>query len=94
MLNRKLSEYPIPVRLLLLAGCVLLGGLLEFLELGHATGNPQVSCTFGPVAGFMSKSVIVFFVRPLVGNWNNMVDLQLTVVKNEVYWLVANEAST
>ena len=74
------------------AFATLKGLLLELLEFRHAAGHAQVGRALAPIAARMSQSEVLLIVRALLGQRDDMVDVELILVEYGIDGVVTNEA--
>ena len=59
----------------------LKGLLLELLEFRHAASHSQVGRALAPIAARMSQSEVLLIVCTLLGQWDDMVNVELILVE-------------
>ena len=74
------------------AFATLKGLLLELLEFRHAASHAQVGRALAPIAARMSQSEVLLIVRALLGQRDDMVDVELILVEYGIDGVVTNEA--
>src|SRR5437899_3065390 len=65
---------------------------LELLELGHSARHPQVGRALTSIARSMRQGEVVLFVRPLIRQWDNVVNVQLALMEDEIDGVVTDKA--
>ena len=67
---------------------------LKFLKFSYPTRHTQIGRTLLPIATRMGKGEIILFIWAIICPWDDMVDVELTIVQHQVNWVITNETTS